>query len=442
MVSLLSGIFANHRHNGSSDMKKILFFLFFLFFCPSVALASFSGLHGFVENDIGIKLSNDTTKRDNYNMLEQRFQLKTTYYAQGANYWAEKGAVVNFRGDFTVDEYYSGKTDFDLREMSLSMSPFSKMDIKLGRQVLTWGTGDYLFINDQFPKDYESFFIGRDDEYLKKPSDAIKTSFYPKLANIDLVIIPYFTPNTIATGDRLSFFDSFQGGIAGTNSDRHIVSPPFQMSNNEYALRMYRSFGSNEAAFYYFHGFDKNPRSYKDEANRELYYSPVDVYGASLQGPFARGIGNLEFGYIRSREDTNGSNRTVENSWLKLMAGYSRDLGNDLKIGFQYLVEERLNQGAYDDNLMPSDYRWDEFRHLLTNRITKLFKGQTVNVTLFTFYSPSDKDGYVRPSVSYDITDQWKVTAGMNLPWGEDDRTEFGQMKRNKNIYLRVKYSF
>jgi hypothetical protein len=65
-----------------------------------------------------------------------------------------------------------------------------------------------------------------------------------------------------------------------------------------------------------------------------------------------------------------------------------------------------------------------------------------VNVTLFTFYSPSDKDGYVRPSVSYDITDQWKVTAGMNLPWGEDDQTEFGQMKHNKNVYVRVKYSF
>ncbi|MFA6378244.1 MAG: hypothetical protein WCX16_00500 [Candidatus Omnitrophota bacterium] len=423
-------------------MKRVMFVLLFILILPVTAQASFSGLHGFIENDIGIKLSNDTTKRDNYNMFEQRLQLKTNYYAQGENVWARKGLAVNFRGDFTVDEYYSGKTDFDLRELNLSLSPFRWMDLKLGRQVLTWGTGDYLFINDMFPKDYESFFIGRDDEYLKKPSDAIKASFYPKLANIDFIVIPYFTPNTIATGDRLSFFDSFQGGIAGTNSDRQIISPPFQMSNNEYTLRAYRNFGSNEAAFYYFHGFDKNPRSYKDEARRQLYYEPVDVYGASLQGPFAKGIGNVEFGYIRSRDDANGTNRTVENSWLKLMTGYSKDLGNDLKIGFQYLVEERLNQGAYDDNLMPSDYRWDEFRHLITNRITKLFKNQTVNVTLFTFYSPSDKDGYVRPSVSYDITDQWKVTAGMNLPWGEDDQTEFGQMKHNKNVYVRVKYSF
>ncbi len=423
-------------------MKRIFLIFLLVMSLSSAAQAGFSGLHGFIENDVGIKLSDDTTKRDNYNMFEQRLQLKSNYYAQGESYWARKGMVVNFRGDFTVDEYYSGKTDFDLREFNTSLSPFRSMDLKVGRQVLTWGTGDYLFINDMFPKDYESFFIGRDDEYLKKPSDAVKASFYPKFANIDLIAIPSFTPNTIATGDRLSFFDSFQGGIAGTNSDRHIIEPPFQMSNNEYALRAYRNFGSNEAAFYYFHGFDKNPRSYKNEAERQLYYQPLDVYGASLQGPFAKGIGNLELGYGRSRDDANGTNRMVENSWLKMMGGYSKDLGNDLRVGFQYLVEERLNQGAYEDHLLPNDYRWDEFRHVLTNRLTKLFKNQTVNVTLFTFYSPSDKDGYVRPSVSYDMTDQWKVTLGASLPWGEDDHTEFGQMKRNKNVYLRVRYSF
>ena len=124
------------------------------------------------------------------------------------------------------------------------------------------------------------------------------------------------------------------------------------------------------------------------------------------------------------------------------MAGYTKDLGNDLKVGFQYMYEQRLDYSEYRDNLLPNDYRWDEYRHLITNRITKLFKNQTVMVSLFTFYSPSDDDGYVRSSVSYDISDQWKVTFGANLPWGEDDTTEFGQMKRNKNIYTRIRYSF
>jgi len=150
----------------------------------------------------------------------------------------------------------------------------------------------------------------------------------------------------------------------------------------------------------------------------------------------------LEFGYYNSRDDSNGSNRLIENSSVKFLTGYEKDLGNNLKMGFQYLYEHRLDYDSYSANLLPTDFVFDEFRHLLTQRITKQYKNQTVTVSLFNFYSPSDKDGYVRPSVSYDLTDQWKLTLGANIPWGEDDTTEFGQMKRNKNVYIRTRCSF
>ena len=52
------------------------------------------------------------------------------------------------------------------------------LDVKLGRQVLTWGTGDLLFLNDLFPKDWVSFFAGRDDEYLKAPSNTLRATQY------------------------------------------------------------------------------------------------------------------------------------------------------------------------------------------------------------------------------------------------------------------------
>ncbi|HBR15888.1 MAG TPA: hypothetical protein DD723_10195 [Candidatus Omnitrophica bacterium] len=403
--------------------------------------AAMPDMHGFAEFDYGAKVSDDNTKRDDFNLFEQRLQLKTNYFFEGENYLAEKRASVHFKGDFTVDEYFSGKTDFELREFNLSLTPYNNLDVKLGRQVLTWGTGDYLFVNDLFPKDYVSFFSGRDDEYLKKPSDALKMSFFPSLANVDFVI-SRFESNTIAEGDRLSFFDSFQGGIAGTNSDRDLLEPPSRASNLEYALRIYQSLESHELAFYYFRGFDKNPNSYKDETARQLFYPRLDVYGGSLRGPVMNGIGNVEFGYDNSREDSEGNNRLIENSKVKILSGYEKDLGNDFKVGLQYLYEQKLDYDDYKVNLLPADFVFDELRHLLTQRITKLFKNQTVNVSLFNFYSPSDKDGYVRPTVSYHITDQWKSTLGANLPWGEEDMTEFGQMKRNKNVYIRVRYSF
>ncbi|MFH1359970.1 MAG: hypothetical protein ABIJ41_02915 [Candidatus Omnitrophota bacterium] len=424
--------------NRTAALASIFIFLAL----PTCALAEFPDIHGFAELGYGVKVSDDTTKRDNFNYLEQRLQLKYQYFFEGENYFAQKGGIFNVKGDSIVDEYNNASTDFELREANLSWTPFDFMDVKLGRQVLTWGTGDYLFINDMFPKDYVSFYIGREDEYLKKPSDAVKMSLYPKFANIDFVVIPYFTPNTIAEGDRVSFFDSFEQGIAGRESERRIISPSFRLSNNEYALRIYRNLAGNELAFYYFRGFDKNPRSYHDEAKRELFYERLDIYGASVRGQFAGGIGNIETGYQYSREDTDGTNRLVENSMLKVLAGYTKDLGNDWKIGFQYLFEQKMNYDDYENNLLAADYRFDEFRHLLTNRITKLFKNQTVTASLFTFYSPSDHDGYVRPSVDYKVTDQWNVACGANLPWGEDYFTEFGGFRKNKNVYMRVRYNF
>ncbi len=423
-------------------MKRKIFVILVLLMSPQFSWAwEFPAIHGFVGMDYGVKLSDDQTKRDNYNLLEQRLQLKANYFLE-EGYWGEHGGILNLKGDFTVDEYYSGKTGFELRELNFSFVPFDFMDAKIGRQILTWGTGDYIFINDMFPKDYVSFFCGREDEYLKKPSDALKVSLYPEVVNIDFIVIPKFTPNTTAQGDRLSFFDMFQGGLAGRASDRELLEPAWQMANNEYALRMYRSFGSNEWSWYYFRGFDKNPVGIKDEAARQLYYPRVDVYGGSLRGPFAKGIGYAEMGYVNAREDSSGTNRLIENSFLKTLLGYSQDLGQDWKVGFQYYYEQRLDYKEYKESLLPTDFVFDEFRHVLTQRVTKLFKHQTVQVSLFNFYSPSDKDGYVRPSVTYDITDQWKGTVGLNIPWGEDDSTEFGQMKRNKNIYFRIKYSF
>ena len=398
-------------------------------------------VHGFGEAVVGFKLSDDQTKGDTVNLLEQRWQLKTTYFFEGNGYLPEKGAFVDVKGDAWVDGYFSGKTGYDLRELSFSISPLDVLDVKIGRQILTWGTGDYLFINDQFPKDYVSFFSGRDDEYLKKPSDALKLSLYPSWGNVDF-IMAVFTPNSQPKGDRLSFFDMFQGGIAGLSSDRDLREPALRLSNNEYYLRYYRNIGRYEGALYYFRGFDKNPTSVWDESARQMFYRRLDVYGASLRGPVAGGIGSVEMGYSYSRQDPQGRNRLIENSMLKVLAGYSKDLGNDWSVGVQYEYDQRLDYRRYTENLLPGDFVFDEFRHLVTQSVTKLLRNQTVRLALFNYYSPSDKDGYARVSCAYDVTDQWKLTVGANLPWGEDDTTEFGQMKRNKNVYTRVRYSF
>jgi len=424
-------------------IASVVLLAFILFSAKQAQSAALPVWHGFIEQDYGGLLSEDALiKHKNYNMLEQRFQLKTRYAIPAENILSYWNGVLVYKGDFVVDEYFQTTASYELRELNLVVSPNKIMDLKAGRQVLTWGTGDYIFVNDMFPKDYISFYIGRDDEYLKKPSDALRLYFYPQGVNIDFVLIPFFTPNTIPDGDRVSSFDSFERGIAGRKTERNAVKPAHKARNIQYAWRLYRNIGNTECAFYYFRGFDPSPKSYLDEARHQLFYERLDVYGSSVRGPFLGGIGNVEMGYLRSRQDNKGDNRLIENSMLKWLFGYEKDLGNDLKIGLQYFFEQRLNYSNYTANLLANDYFLDEYHHVLTQRITKLYRNQTVMLGLFNFWSPSDKDGYLRLSGAYDISDQWKLTVGVNLPWGEDNLTDFGMMKKNKNFFVRLRYSF
>ena len=133
------------------------------------ALGEFSPpeIHGFYEVRSGYRTQNDRYEKD-MSVMETRLQLELSTFTD----WADFKLKGDLLGDLVQEE-----GDFDFREGWVFARPTDTMDIKVGRQILTWGTGDLLFINDLFPKDFQSFFIGRDIDYLKAPSDAAKVSF-------------------------------------------------------------------------------------------------------------------------------------------------------------------------------------------------------------------------------------------------------------------------
>jgi hypothetical protein len=92
--------------------------------------------------------------------------------------------------------------------------------------------------------------------------------------------------------------------------------------------------------------------------------------------------------------------------------------------------------------MVPNDTARDEVRHVLTLRLTQMLMNQNLMLSLFTFYSPSDNDVYIRPIVTYKMTDHWMITANGNFFAGEDDHTFFGQFRYNSNVNLGVRYSF
>lgn len=330
-----------------------------------------------------------------------------------------------------------GKGWLDIREANIEFSPADFIDAKIGRQILTWGTGDLIFINDMFPKDWNSFFIGRDEEYLKAPSDAIKTAFFTSLVNIDLVISPHFDADRYIDGRRLSYFSPMLGEIAGKNA----IIKTDQPHGSELALRLYRNFSGYEVALYGYNGFWKSPGGLNPLTGLATF-PELRVYGASVRGNVGNGIGNLEMGYYDSREDRDGDDPFINNSEFRFLAGYEQELVRDLTLGLQYYLEWMMDHDDYKKSLLPGSRASDEYRHLLSARLTWLTLNQNLSWSLFVYYSPSDDDAYLRPKVQYKIDDHWSTEVGGNFFLGEKTHTFFGQFRHTNNLFASIRYGF
>lgn len=206
-------------------------------------------VHGFYEIRSGYRTRKDKYEKD-MSIMEQRLQIDLSSYPDWADFKV-KGDII---GDL-IEEH----ADFDLREAYMFTSPYDFMDLKVGRQTLTWGTGDLIFINDLFPKDWQSFFIGRDLEYLKAPSDAAKISLFNDLANIDIVFTPQFDSDRFLCGERISFFNSVVGRLAGRDATVHVDKPNRWFRDSELAVRLYKNINNYEISFYGYRGFWKSP---------------------------------------------------------------------------------------------------------------------------------------------------------------------------------------
>jgi hypothetical protein len=79
---------------------------------------------------------------------------------------------------------------------------------------------------------------------------------------------------------------------------------------------------------------------------------------------------------------------------------------------------------------------------MLTNRLTYRAGRNKHTWSLFTFYSPSDDDFYLRPTYSYRHSDQWSFTVGANLLGGDEQHTFFNHLADASNAYLRVRFHY
>ena len=395
---------------------------------------------GFWDARAGLRTQEDPHEKE-ASLGETRLQMQAETYSEKTSATLTADLLYDPVLDRHSVQLEEGQGFLDLREANFVITPASLVDVKAGRQILTWGTGDLIFINDLFPKDWNAFFIGRDEEYLKAPSDAVKVSLFTGLANLNIVYSPRFDADRFIDGRRVSYYNNALGSLAGRDAVVKVDKPDDWFEDDEIAVRIYRNIRGYELAAYGYQGFWKSPAG-TDPSSGRATFPNLWVYGASMRGSMFRGIGHAEFGYYDSKDDQSGDDPLIRNSELRILVGYEQELAKEFTVGIQYYLEHMMEYDDYRRTFPAGIPKADEDRHVFTVRLIKLLMNQNLTLSLFAFYSPSDHDAYLRPKIQYRIDDHWSAEAGGNIFVGEDEHTFFGQFEKNTNVYGGVRYSF
>ncbi len=406
-------------------MSRCAAFCAVLLLAPPVAHAEVA-LSGFLQQNSAVDTAAANPDGRHAKWLEERARLRLD---------ASGGAWrLLAKGDLAYD--HLGRQDqSELREGYVDYTA-GNWDLRAGRQVITWGLGDLVFVNDVFPKDHAALFSGRPLEYLKRGVDAVKLGAYPEFANFELVLSPGFRASRIPDARRFHLYDPMP---AVTN--RETIKP----GQGDAGLRIYRDVAGYDAALYLYRGFQRTPSMRPDSMTAptkiSYFYPQLSVYGASVSGRAGAGVLSLEAAYYDSRQDRSGNDFAVPNSQTRLLAGYQMQPAEDLTLSLQYYAEAMSDYGAYLAALpagFPVEKRWS---HTVTARLTQFFRHQTLRLSAYASYNASNGDHFVNPELRYSFTDKVWGAVGANVfggkPWGQ-----FGQLARDDNVYLQVRYEF
>jgi hypothetical protein len=390
--------------------------------------------HGFAQVNWSVRTTGADQEgllSDDFLLGEERLQLELEQFsANGTAGFLAK-----------VDLFYdglSGLADLEVREgyVDFVVRPFT---LRLGRQIMTWGVGDLIFISDAFPKDYAAFFSGRPLQYLKVGADALKLDFGSGLVSAELVLIPWFEADRVPTPDRFVLFDPFAG------LSRVEQKPASRISAAEVALRAYRRVAGADLSLHAYRGFYGSPAPQpvgEPEPDRiVLRYPRLNIYSASLELAGFKGVISGEVGYYDAREDPGGSDPWIPNSELRALAGYRRQLWPESQLGVQYYIEWMQDYDSYAASFPPGANRRDELRHVATVRFTQQLAYQTWQLGFFVFLGLSEADYLAIPEMRHRVTEELWGALGANL-FGGGRQDLFGALDSNDNVYLTFRYSF
>lgn len=356
----------------------------------------------------------------------------------------------------------------DLRELYLDVF-LDNVDLRIGQQFIIWGVMTGIRIVDELnPMDFRELILPDLLDY-RVPLFSTRANVYVGNDEIQLVWIPDIQFHKPAP--QGSEWELLQE-VPGT-----VYRDSFTLKNSEYGIRWSGTRFDTELSLSYFNTWDDFPVIFRKVpiepvavdgvvAEPEFYprYTRIQMYGATLQRQIGGQILKGEFAFVKNKYFGLTTIDRDNDGFLDNMGELKRDhirwgLGVDFNV-WKTDISPGLTQWIildYDPAIIQGEY--DTAFNLFVRKEMPQYKA-TFQMLLLRMITM--RELYVKPKVTFNVTDLFSVAAGLDLFYGQssqvgvgakdgkavdileiEQRFQFlGNFSNNKRLFLEFKYSF
>lgn len=365
-----------------------------------------------------------------------------------------------------------------LRECYLDILS-DKLDLRLGKQQVVWGTADGVRILDIVnPLDYREWTL-KDYVDSRLPLWMINAEGQLMMnGHLQLLLIPDYEANYYPPAGAPFTLRTVRLGAEGVKAltDAGVTvntiseKPAHNFKNTKIGLR-WRNIIEGHAFEYtlnylHTHSFASSaytlftfspPFTYQFQLTRRA--EQIEVLGGTFSKTITEGviIPGLakgwtlrgELAYISGDAMNYGTDASIQGTadvdQYNYVLGFDKSFCKNWQFSFQFIqmwakATEEFNQSQY--TLLNGATRGplDKCETTLTLMLATDFMHERLKPQILILYG-DDNDWRISPKLSYEINDQWLAAAGLHIFEGKEQQLN-GQFDKNDEVFLELKYTF
>ena len=342
--------------------------------------------------------------------------------------------TINGRDDYTGAVLDAYESKVEMREVYLMGSPARQWDVKVGRQIVVWGTSDNIRVVDVInPLDLRTPGI-TDIEDLRLPVNLSKIDYYWGAFNLSGILI-----HQVRFNENPPYGSDFYPFAAPSPAEKRVDS---NMRNTQFAMALNGIFSGWDLGIYLADVYDKDAHveccSSAPSNSLQSAHARIKMVGTSMNVAMGNWLVKGEMAWLDGLMFTNAPDETF--SRLDTMAGLEYNGFDETLITLE-LVNRHLHH--HNDNLKQDPDGWNTDQLQWVARMDKDFLNDTLTLTLLlALYGETGQDGaYQRISAEFEIIDAVTVDGGIIL-YQSGNLPAFNNVGDNDRFFLEFKYSF